>query len=245
MAEQIEAFVKSMWAEAREELRGLDPGFVAAVDAAKRLADGPLLFGARKIKPTGSLPDEWVAVLESCTDVVMQVNALEASVDALEPEFYEGIDADRAGRLIYHNMTSWVHHAWALAEKVRVLISRVCDLPISDERTAAAVKYKLEGTYTDRVETEVKAILEPGRTPLTHGAGGVGLMARGVTEMGGWEGGVAAGIFPSMFLHGGYIQDVGNARRWLARRKSHTEGLLARIGTILDDFRSEREAIKA
>ena len=63
MAEQIEAFVKSMFAEAREELRSQDPGFIAAVDAAIRLAGGSLVFDARKIKPTGSLPDEWAEYL--------------------------------------------------------------------------------------------------------------------------------------------------------------------------------------
>ena len=245
MAEPIEAFVKSMFAEAREELRRQDSGFIATVDAAMRLANGPLQFDARKIKPTKSLPVEWVAVLESCTDVTMQVHALEGSVDALEPEFYEDLDADRAGRLIYHNITSWVHHAWALATKVDVLIAKVCDLPLAPEKTALAVKYKLERTYRNRIETEVKAVMEPTRTPLTHGAGGVGLMARGVTEIGGWERTVAAGILPSFFLDGGYIQDVSNARHWLARRKSHTKGLLARIGTILGDFEQDREAIKA
>lgn len=244
VSSSIEGFIIARWEEGKQFLRTQDPSYVAAVEAARRLANTDFVFPL-SMHTDFRLPDVWVKVLESCTDVHMQIEALETSVELLRPSRYQGLEPEEIGRVAYYHGTSWVFHAYALAEKTEVLIARTCDLLPSDTKAGALIRL-MESKYRKQVQSRVTKNLERGRTPLTHGAGGVGLIARGVTELSGaWETGLALQIRPAAFIRAANEGSASRVGRWYGAKKRQTADRLAKLGAILAEFESERNDIIA
>ena len=240
----IEDFIVARWVEGKEVLRRLDSSYVATAEATRRMVNTDFVLPS-SIHTDVLLPDVWVKVLESCTDVQMQIEALKTSVELLRPSRYQGLDAEEIGRVAYYHGTSWVLHAYALAEKTKMLITRTCDLLPSDT-SAGALMGLMEPRYRGQVQSQVTRILARGRTPLTHGVGGVGLMARGVTGMSdGWTVGLAFQIRPADFMRSANEGNATRVGRWFGAKKRQTAGMLERLGAILAEFESERNEIIA
>ena len=233
----INDFIEHRWAEAKEELRSRDPGYVTALEAAVGLSKGG--FVVPDITPSDRLPERWTQLLEISTDLVGQLELLQHCVAGLEPHVYEGLDGPQTSSLELYHVTNWQHHAYALVEKVKVLINIWVKLAPADVRPSLSA---LSDGWRERLKAEVSDKLEPYRTPTAHGVGGVGVAAKGVTEIQGWESAVVLPISAERIVEASHESSVPRSG-WREQVPAATDNMVASIGQILADAESEREAL--
>ena len=232
----INDFIAHRWAEAKEALRRLDPSYVTTLEAAASLSNWD--FVSPDVTPSHRLPKRWTALLETSTDLVEQLEHLQHCVSGLEPLVYEGLDGPQTSSLELYHLSNWQHHAYALVEKVQVLINIWVKLSPEDVRPSVS---SLSDRWRERLKVEVRDKLEPYRTPTAHGIGGVGVAPRGITEDQLWEAAVVLPIPAERIVEEMHISRGANGGRWAENVRSATDNMVATIGQILADAESELE----
>lgn len=234
----INDFIEHRWAEAKEELQSLDAGYVTALEATVGLSRGG--FVLPNVTPSRRLPKRWTQLLETSTDLVLQLERLQHCVSGLGPEYYEGLDGPQTSSLQDYHLSNWQHHAYALVEKVEVLINVWVKLCPEDVRPSVS---SLAKKWRERLKVEIREKLEPYRTPTAHGIGGVGIAPRGITEEQGWESAVVLPIPAERIVEHMHDAHGAKGRRWYEDVRAATDNLVATIGQILADAESEREEV--
>ena len=228
----IDGFIARRWEDAKTELGRRDPSYVHGLEAAAR----PSMQGVQipPFAPSQRLPKAWTELLETCVDVRWTIEQMRCAVAGLQEEEYEGLDDVEAGRRASYHLTSWVHHLYALYEKIKRLITLTCKLYLNGAR-----RKRTRLKHQKLIDDRFKKTLEEGRVPLAHGAGGRGTVMRAVTEIGGWEPAVTLGIMPISILESSNRVEASLRRKWHRQRARQTDGVEALVGQILASLEKE------
>lgn len=232
----IHDFIESQWTAARVELEALDPAFVAAKDASVGLSAAGLYVP--EVKPTTRLNQRWHEFLETLVDIALQIEHLEQCVVGLSDDLPE--TPEESAAQLYHQ-ANWQHHAYALFEKTEVAIKRRARLAPGEHRPRAN---EIADRYVDLFHSSVSSKLVPYRTPSAHGVGGVGLSARGITEIELWEDAVVLPIPAEKIIeHLHESRTDGGLGGYKTAIKDTTESVLTSIGGLLGMFSAEIDSV--
>ena len=228
----IDEFIARRWDDAKRELEDRDPGYVHSLETAARPSLQGIYLPPAVLK--GRLPKAWTELLETCIDVRWTIELLRCAAEGLRDEEYEGLDDVQAGRRASYHLTSWIHHLYAVSEKVKKLITLTCKLYLDDARRKR-IRQKHHKLLDDRLD---KTLLKA-RIPLAHGAGGSGTVMRSVTELGGWEPAVTLKIMPITILESSNRVEADLRPKWHRQRVGQTRGVEILVGQILASLEKE------
>ena len=111
----IQEWVGRRWTDAKRVLSDFDPEFVSAVETAQSVSSRGIYVP--EIKSQTQLPETWVQILGSCSEVIWTADLLSLAVEELHPDRYKDLGKPDAGRRAYYHLTNWMHHDYALHEK--------------------------------------------------------------------------------------------------------------------------------
>lgn len=178
----IRDFINNRWADAKEELLRRDPSFVKTLEAyvhAPKL--GLLLPKNSKLPiPTTGLSVRWHKLLEATYDIVNALDTLHLNVTLLE----HGIDR----RLAVYHFDAWVQHVFNLCDKIRrQLVTLSCRQYFPGKQQEKGKQLIVH--YSQQIKSKVQDEVDQYRSPLVHGAGGMGTLAqRAMTDqLQSWE----------------------------------------------------------
>lgn len=230
----INSFVDHCWRMAKEQLNLLDPSYVAAFESAKTGKESWL-----PAHPATRLSKKWVGLLEASWDVLWQVDVLWCSVQLQEPKRYRGRDVETIGREAHYHLVNWFHNAYALIEKVELLMNRALQVTMPD--AGGAQRKRFLAKHMKALRNVVKQPLDTIRSPLVHGAGGKGPWISGITDIQMWEPAVALQMPIDSVLPNTYRSGGANLTARHATVTRGTNGFLARIGEVLSALQLEIE----
>ena len=188
----INDFVEHRWADAREELRKLDPDFARLDEETVRLQGlGLEVLGVGR-SPKRRLSKKWHTLLEDCDELVRKASILQTAIDCFIADSDGEMSSVEVGRRFFYHMQSWFIHAQALAEYTKRVISNTTKLYISDREADK----KLDKCHRKSVYCQVTKMVEQERNKFAHATGKSS--STSITEDDLWEGSVAAGLTPQM-----------------------------------------------
>ena len=215
-------FINNRWNDAREALAKLDSAFVKALEVFDGVA-GKGLVAPIPTNPTKRLPQPWYSLLESTVDISQHLNRTDRTLERLESN---PTDQDRT-----YYMSNWVKDAWSLAEKTDKMVSFSCKL--------YQLGKKRRTQYAARIN-KTKDHMGTVRHPIEHGAGGVGVNARAITDEGLWELGVVVG--PDILRS--YFSSPTVSPELVLGARPTTKVLLEQLGSILSDLEQDLQLTK-
>ncbi len=232
----IQDFVDHRWADAKEELRKVDPDFVSKLENAVRLQniglEPPWIIDSKR-KSRRSLPAGWHRLLEACVELLTQATYLHVAAASLTAEASAGLQSYEAGPRIDYHIRSWFIHGVALAERTNDAIRKTTNVYLPGKAGNEIGK-----RYQERVQECVSKPLEENRHTFVHPRRS---WARAITNDESWEGMVATGMTAAKFLEEFYYprsQDRVMEGRYEVFA-TETEEKLARIGAILQECETE------
>ena len=232
----ISEFIAQRWADAKTALRGLDPEFVSKIEGAVRLNKVGLVPpwpSSVKPEPRARLLKEWQALAEALFELEAQTDYVKIAAIGLSHSAHKAQSAGEAGKEAHYHFRSWCIHVAALAERVDFVIGKTVQVYMK-------VGYrKLLGRYKNRVEDEVKKIVDRQRNEYLHGD--QRSWASGITEDKMWELGIAVGLLPRTLLEE-FEYPVEGAKVQSGKRaifEALTEEALNRLGRMLHDLEVE------
>ncbi len=240
----IDDFINHCWADAKEELRQLDPAFVSQFEHTVQLENLGLMTPWQlqaDQSPKQRLASKWHRLLETCDEFAMQVSILRTATTSFIADSKNGeIPKVEAGmRFVYHGR-SWVIHAEALAERTRDVINKTIELYIPDSKVGNNVAKR----HRDSVYTQVTEYIKEQRNQYVHPSRA---LAKGITQNNMWEGCLALGITPPMKFHQFVFPVDGDKElfRIYDGLIDGTEQVCARIGSILHELEDDIIGYKA
>jgi hypothetical protein len=150
----ISSFIEHRWAEAKEELKRIDSGFVNALSVYDILRNNGLWLPDNLPTPSRRLSKRWHKLLESTVELIRQIDRLNLTVSKMQTA------PNRREALYYWD--TWVQDSYSLCEKVERLIQRSCNV----HRMAQSS----ERYFLKQVEVDVKHKICTVRQALVHGA---------------------------------------------------------------------------
>ena len=230
----IDVFIRRRLLDAKSKLEELDAPFVAAVNAAQKVS----LRGIQvpQIAPTSRLPKRYVALLDTCADLTVEVDQLRLITDSLNPERFEGRPPNEVGREGLRHIFDWVIHEQALVEKVVFLIARTIDGYLPGSRKGH--KPQILNRYKIKLK-DARRRFASSRDGLLHGVGKRGTVYQAISEDQLWEGSVALEISPELIMSSVWQATAKYMRKWHKVKVSQTNGLLDTLGNTLQDLEIE------
>lgn len=240
----IEDFVNNRWADAKEELRGLDPEYVGELEEAAQLNAIGLLRPGTEREPRQRLSSEWHNLLSACHDMTRQVSICEASAKCLVDNGQREFSIDELAKQSDYHFRSWAIHIDLLCVHVLHVSSKTVDVYIPENDARRSVRDHIRR----RVDKEIRKheVVEfPGRTirelrnqyihPLRSGYG------TEITREQLWENVVAGNWTPQNHLDDYWYPEEANKirRGHYARGIAETRRILGMIGLILHDLENE------
>ena len=228
---EVGQFTASVVANAKTELRRLDPSYVQLIDefaAATRAGiEHPRWDPRRPPEPAARLSKEWTDLLEALWDFDQHVHLVLTALTAFA-EVGDSHDSESEGHLLTYHAFNWNVWMQACVEKASICIKRVIrrsDLP-------KTVKRRLIQEHTAEMDTMQKN-MERARDPLVHG--GPGTVVGALTEDGHWEPTVANSITPAESLHN-YLTAYAPGKReeWHRVLTARTRRMFQAIGLHLE-----------
>ena len=231
----IEDFVNHRWADAKEALRKLDEKFVGELETAVRLNRLGLSAASQhevKSVPQQCLSTEWHRLLESCTELVMQMSVLQAAAVCLTADANRETELVQAGKMADYHFRSWFVHVNTLAERANSVIEWTIEVYVDNEHEGT----KLAKEMKARVYREMTEPFKDTRNSNVHGSRRS--WAGGITEDLLWEGMVAIGMTPQLQLEEFHHPTEG--RRLKSGKHNYfvneTETICNSLGSILLEF---------
>lgn len=226
---QIDEFVTCVFRGAKARLREIDPKYVALIEEIARAHTSKLAHPAWDPKlsqePSHRLPSEWYELLESALDLGLQVDFVLHALRQLAAASSVS-DVNERGKATYFYFRAVITETQALVEKAQVCSIRAVrrtSQSQSDKQVAQeAVKKQL---------MPIQGRLEKMRDPQLHGAGGSGLVMRGITEDGLWDVGVAASASLEIMTNG--IYDNQGIPLTILRRHRQSEKVTALVFEVV------------
>jgi hypothetical protein len=121
----ISSFIEHRWAEAQEELKRIDSGFVNAFSAYDTLTNHGLWLPDNLPTTSKRLGKRWHMLLESTVELIRQIDRLHLTVSKTQT-------APNRRETLYY-MDTWVEESYSLCEKVKRLIERSCNVHKMDQ----------------------------------------------------------------------------------------------------------------
>ena len=234
----IDDFLAHRWEDAKVELRKLDADFVRKFEAEVRLQalglEPPWTSDANRV-PALRLSSKWHRLLESCTELAMQVTTVKTSAVCLTAEANAGLSDYEAGMRADYHFRSWFIHATALTENADVVINQTAELYIAEpvERKKVAKRHRTS------VYEQIAKQIKKQRDSYVHGA--VRSWVSGITEEELWEKFVAGGMTPRSFLEEiRYPMEGNNVKSgkhdWFV---AATEAAIGSLGSIFQSLEAD------
>ena len=208
----INDFVEHRWADAREELRKLDPDFIRKIES-KGQAEQDWL------KPALGLPIKWHSLLESCDELYLLATMVQAAAAGLTPfpYLYGDLSSADIGQLSTYNGRSWFVHTKALAERTKDVIRKTSQVYISDSRAAEKIYNRHHDAVRRRIEDHTVQFERQGtirglRNEFAHG--NKPSWASGITKSDDdhkylWEAFIAGDLTPRRRIEEGFFSTIG------------------------------------
>ena len=192
----MEDFVEHRWADAKEVMRQLDPEFVNRLEMTTRAQavglEMPYFFDLTA-PPRKSLPKHWHRFLESCELLSMQVTPVTVAAEGLQALASTELSEVEAGKLADYHLRSWFAHMLALVERTQKVIEQTVEVYLANPDQAKHIS----GPWTEDVWERVGKRIKRQRNDYLHANRSP---ASAVTEDKLWEGLVAVGMTPGLFL---------------------------------------------
>ena len=186
----INDFVEHRWADAKEELRKLDPDFVRRVEETVRLQGlGLEALGVGGITKQ-RLSKKWHTLLEDCDELVRKASILQTAIDCFTADSNGEMSSVEVGRRFFYHMRSWFIHTQALAEQTQRVISNTTSCYISDRE----VDKELSKCHRKSVKSQVVRTVKQERDDFAHAT--AKSWSTNITKDNLWEPSVAAGLTP-------------------------------------------------
>ena len=224
----IDDFINRRWADAKEEMRGLDPNFVDELESSD-YPEGLI----RNRTPRQRLSTEWHRLLGYCCDLSARASLVEIAARSLKALADEVPQSEVAGRQASYHIASWIIYLNALCESVEKVIKGTTALYIYDKN----VRKRKEQRYCDSANKYTKEI-QKARNGFAH-AGTLG--GESITANSHWEAFIAVGITARMLQDDHYRQIMedelkqGDPNRYI----DATERFLEHFGSILGELEKD------
>ncbi len=231
----IDAFIRHRLLDAKCRLEELDALYVKTVDAAQKISLSGIFVP--RVEPTARLPKKYIALLETCVDVSVEVDQLSQITDSLDPKRFEGRPRNDAGREGTRHLFDWVIHEQALIGKVDLLITRTIDvyLPKRCER----LKQQMRKKYKTKILNGAGKRFASSRNVIVHGAGPKGTVYKSISEDKLWEAVVALQMPLNSVLSALWSGTAKHLKKWHKEKGSQMSRLLDFLGNPLHELEAE------
>ena len=136
----IDDFINRRWADAKEEMRGLDPHFVAtyedvaakgkAEDSSLAVPNPALWLPGRGLvdffvhrEPRKRLSKKWYRLFEACYSLSDQASIARTAAKHMTAQTYQTLRDVDTGMLANYHFHSWVIHLKTLCDRVKYVAS--------------------------------------------------------------------------------------------------------------------------
>ena len=234
----IEDFISHRWADAKEELRKLDPSFVAkyeevavkanAEDSTLSMPNPTLWLPGQGLvdffvhrEPINRLSENWYRLFEGCFSLADQATIVRTAAKHMTAQMYQSFLGDDVGMVANYHFHSWVIHLKTLCDRVEYVGKRTTRLYVSDPKARKDSEKGLENSLR-----LLKAKIETLRHEFAHGKSDFAV--KGMTELNLWEKHIAVGFTVESLLdrahanmengikHGLYDRCVDEAERYFS-----------------------------